>query len=749
MLAKSNGLDLKTHSSIVSKTATNVFNNIVSDETIKKRYEDVITYASLLHDIGKLTTSFQRFLLGKIKSPSLKFRHNEIGWAFVSKYLSMDFPNREIILNIIYWHHGISNRLGKNTNNEILDSIDEQSINNMLVYLIDCVGDNNINDDIEYSDSIISPLYYPNSDSFKSLLPVLQLCRSTVITADRISSDLMLESEVSNTMVDNYFNLNNEIKITKTKFDDSPRFKLQYDIINQANGTTLIKAPAGFGKTIMGVMWSLKYNKKVIWVVPRNTIAESAYISVVEEFSNLNINPSIQLILSGEVKKTNNKNLKLYDADVIITNIDNFLAPNFKNNILDLSSLLFGCTVIFDEYHELITDAPLMSLFINIMRVRHRLTNSNTLLLSATQLDCEYLWDTLSNKTIILPNKDTHYPAVHDKKYLLKTTTESVWVKPNTNSLVVKNTITSSQNEKRNNEYSLLLHSDFIDSKKEEDFNSLISNYNKKSEVNPNKPNVVGTHIIQASLDISFNNLYEVVLSPQSTIQRIGRCDRFGNCIGQSIITISKELPNGRENSRSIKSEISIKNILYNRNLSDTWFDFISEYNNKEVTLNELYVIYNRFNKTCDKQIKSYIQNRYDESFRNLSNIYPIKFDSKKGKSKVLTAGSNKLRSVNTEVFYIVEHENGEDWVGPFTKQILNNFDIEFNESGDISRRMFKTMKKLRDNNDERFEFNDMLDNKKYTTLDTVRRFAIKSNTPYIVYDRVYNDELGIIKKNN
>jgi hypothetical protein len=58
-------------------------------------------------------------------------------------------------------------------------------------------------------------------------------------------------------------------------------------------------------------------------------------------------------------------------------------------------------------------------------------------------------------------------------------------------------------------------------------------------------------------------------------------------------------------------------------------------------------------------------------------------------------------------------------------------------------------MKKLRDNNDERFEFNDMLDNKKYTSLDTIRRFAIKSNTPYIVYDRVYNDDLGIIKKNN
>jgi hypothetical protein len=37
--------------------------------------------------------------------------------------------------------------------------------------------------------------------------------------------------------------------------------------------------------------------------------------------------------------------------------------------------------------------------------------------------------------------------------------------------------------------------------------------------------------LLQASLDISFNDLYEDILSPQSTLQRIGRCDRFGNVL--------------------------------------------------------------------------------------------------------------------------------------------------------------------------------------------------------------------------
>ena len=71
--------------------------------------------------------------------------------------------------------------------------------------------------------------------------------------------------------------------------------------------------------------------------------------------------------------------------------------------------------------------------------------------------------------------------------------------------MVVKNTISSAQEEKLKGDYGLLLHSEFIKNKKESDFVSLLENYGKKSEMLENKPNVIGTHILQAPLDISFN----------------------------------------------------------------------------------------------------------------------------------------------------------------------------------------------------------------------------------------------------
>ena len=744
LLAKSNGLELNIQSQIVSETSRILFNNI-SDEQIISRYNNVVMFSSQLHDIGKLTTNFQNFLNNKVKKPNLKFRHNEIGWAFLSKYLTHDFKDKSLILNIVYWHHGISNQIGKHTDTEILSYLDEESVKNMLEYLIENVGEENINLDVEYSDSVNAPLFYPKEyETLQSLI----LCRSIVTTADRISSNLNELTQVSETLVDDYLSMSGCNEIIKCKYDGTARYNEQKDIVKQTNKTTIVKAPAGFGKTMIGLLWGLETNKKLIWVTPRNSVAESVYHSVLEELESLFITPSVQLILGGEIEKSNNDSTKMYDADIIITNIDNFLAPSFKNDVMDSSSLIFGCDVVFDEYHELITDAVLMSLFVNIMRVRHRLTNSKTLLLSATQINCEFLWDSLNNKSIILPNKETHYKAIHDKKYLLKLVRERPIINPNTSTLVVKNTISSAQEEKLNGEYDLLLHNEFIKYKKEKDFNKLLETYGKKSLISENKPNVIGTHILQASLDISFNHLFEDVLSPQSTVQRIGRCDRFGDCIGESVITIIKETPNGDINKKYIASQATIKNLLYTRNLSDAWFDFLLPYNNKKITLDELYVIYNDFNKKFNKEIQSYITSSHDESKSRLSSVYPVKFDNKNKKGKdILTAGSNKLRSLNNEIFYIVEHKNGVEWVGPFNKQMLKGFDEEFNENSGTLNRMFKTMVKIRNSNNEQFEFNDIIDDKKYKTIDAIRRLSKKSNTPYIVYDRYYDDNLGVVKR--
>jgi hypothetical protein len=56
-------------------------------------------------------------------------------------------------------------------------------------------------------------------------------------------------------------------------------------------------------------------------------------------------------------------------------------------------------------------------------------------------------------------------------------------------------------------------------------------------------------------------------------------------------------------------------------------------------------------------------------------------------------------------------------------------------------------MVKIRNSNNEQFEFNDIIDDKKYKTIDAIRRLSKKSNTPYIVYDRYYDDNLGVVKR--
>ena len=751
LLAKSNGLDISTHSKIVEDYALNLFSGIIKDTDLQYKFIDVIRYSSLLHDIGKLTNNFQKFLNNKKKKPGYKFRHNEIGWAFLSKYLSdsfCDYLTREMILNIVYWHHGISNKVASHTDTEILATLDEESINNMLLYLEECVDMFSINPVIDNT-PIKAPLYFPEDKILKTNLHNLNLLRSIVITADRTVSNLNEMPDSTTDLINSYLNMDNKVLVTNSKFDGTPRYELQKSIVKQIpeGRTTILKAPAGFGKTLLGVLWGFETNNKVIWVVPRNTIANSLYKSIIEEFNNLNVTTSIQLVLSGEIKKTNTPEVGLYESNIIVTNIDNYLAPDIKNNIMDSSGLLFGAKVIFDEFHELVTNAPLMSLFINIMKGRNLSTTSSTLLLSATPIECNHLWElgkfNTSKDTIILPSKESHYPAAHNKKYLINTLNSWQSPTPNSNTLSIINTIRGAQNEKLNAEYNFLIHSSFTEDYKDDKLNVLLDEYGKNGIISELKSNILGTHILQASLDISLGNLYETVLSPQSTLQRIGRVNRWGG-LTDATINIVKDV-----DDELTKSNNCVIGILYNRNLSDRWFDYISKYNGQYLTLDELYVIYNKFSLEAQDAVRKFVNDVYNTSSSYLSTIYPYKFDNLDNTEKVMTAGSNKLRSVNNEIFYIIKHQHKDEWVGPFTATLYKSPDIEFNEEGNTYNRMIKTMKILRDNNDERFEFNDLIDSKKYGgTIDRLRFAAKKINTPYIVYDRVYNDELGIIKLN-
>lgn len=732
--AKSDGTLLIKHSLDVSELAVYLYkSNFVANE----RLEEAIRLSGLLHDIGKGTKSMQDILNGVEVEEGTKYLHNEISWYICNKYLKCDRDILDITCNAVFFHHGLyNNPYGKGDyaykGNDISDNLlanDEQCIIELMKYLTS-------SDEIEERDEYAfeAPRFY---DTDKERNANFITARACLISADRLISKYPNLSMGEWMDISNSYNIDLNLDLESFDFAKEERYKEQRDIISNTERTTLIKAPAGFGKTLLGLLWVKKHNKRTIWVCPNNTVSKSVYKSLLNELERFkSCDVSVELYLTGERVDSNNDK-EVFTSDIIITNIDNYLSSTSNNTVFHRMYDVLSYNVIFDEYHELIGETPLFSLFIDMMYIRNRKTSSNTLLLTATPIPVNFLWESINTKTTILPSEDAHYKAVHNKKYHLNCSVGEVDLHiENSSTLSVYNSIKNSQRGKYLNPNSILFHSKFMDNTRDLLFNRLFEVYGKNSEVSENKINVISTHILQASLDISFKNLYESVISPEFTLQRIGRCNRWG------------EFEEGNINIRLLtdRSERAVKDTLYRDDLTANWFNYLCELGDT-ITLNELYIAYNNYNTINKDSISRFIRDKYQESVRSRNNIYPTKHSG--AKSDVMNANSNKLRSNGTEMFYIMKMHDSDSYSDIFSTPIMVSIDIDFSESGNTLNRMIKAMGSLLE--DQRFDYKSLLSvkaKKDRLTLDHVRRNARRSNTPYIAFDRYYHEIYGVINTN-
>jgi len=746
ILAKSDGTTLIDHSNNVSQVSIMIYRELTKNISLQQNHLLVLEIAGKLHDIGKCTKNFQNKL--KKNHPEedifdvisrIPYRHNEVGWAFLSKYLQLPNEILTLVLDLVYWHHGISNKLGGYNNFELLSKIPNTDIEIMVEYLKSVIDEEYINPTPELANTRNAPTYYsndPDTSSDKNMY--LLTLRASLNSADRLCSmtgNKQLSIDDVKSMIFNDDFDTNLIDITKHEYFGNERFQLQQSISNITKETTIIKAPAGFGKTLLGLLWMISQKKKILWVCPRNVVAISVFKTITQELKAFGANNvSVEVYVTGEVSmSTHNSNG--FESDIIITNIDNFLAPSVDNRHGNRICDILNFPVVFDEWHEFVSDTAMFSCFINIMRVRHRLTGSKTILLSATPIPINGFWDTIKSQTLILPNKDSHYPAPHKIPYKLNIV-DDLSAPDNSSTLIIYNSIQNVQLNKTNS--SNIIHSGYVDSDRNIKLNEIYQLYGKQSKRTNNKPNLYSGPLIRASLDISFQHLYESIVSPQYTLQAIGRCNRFGDYNDQCTINLSNQFDLGENN---------LKDILYSRNFTGTWFDFIKQYHGHDVTLDELYVLYNKFENTNQNTLIGYYKSKHHNSLTNLSKIHPIKYYNKKVKSDVKTIGSNKLRILNDGLFVIAKNNNQKTYCDPFSVEIYGGISEQFKERDyDVNiGKIISVMKELRNTNDTRFDYNNIIDDS-YHTMDDIRKAAKKSNTPYIRFDAVYDQTYGLIK---
>ena len=671
MLANSKGQDLIQHLRLVGIVAREMALFAGMDEELQRLCE----YAGYAHDLGKAVSWFQKYLKNSNgdEESSDKPLHHEVSWAYLASKFDRYDKYRPII-NAVYWHH--SRPIDDSGNyfesrEQILGELSDGDLKavDRVAKAFDWSKWFRVKEQVEQEseDEDVPNLFLRDERGGSKLNAQLLAVRTSLISADRYVSALSPEAfsdacsgrlTPEDLLINFKFTRPAVTPISPADYD-AKRFDIQVGCSESAfkEKSVIVKAPAGFGKTIVGVLWGLKSNKQFLWVCPRNAVAEAVYRNITRELKAMDLaDISVELHLTGERKASVGKREE-FCSDIVVTNIDTILRPMVDNRVADRLFIVLASPMVLDEFHEFASDQPLFAAFVTLMRARHRLCSDvKTLLLSATPMVMRQLWDADGQETVYLPNASSHYPAAHKGTYGISMI-DGIPTETEPGSLVVVNSVVRAQDLYRTMKMDHILHSRFTDDDRQRIMEAIFTGFGKGGDGVASGRKVVSALVIQAAMDVSFRNLYESICSPEFTLQRIGRCDRWGN--------FQQDNPQIHIMKVSDRNEDGAIRTVYDPALRKLWLDHLSEsLNGKEqITLDNLYQIYNSFYGLHQQDVKAYLKQKYGKGLDSLREYCPIKIKTK-GEKNERTKGGRNLRNPFGSYFFSVRTESG-NWLGP------------------------------------------------------------------------------------
>ena len=666
-----------------SKAVANIAREMALFLGLESKLVTLSFWGGLLHDIGKAIPGFQAFLNSEaVDEYSESFPlHHEISWAYAG---SKTGDSR--LLNVIYWTHGrpIHEDGGSYSDrDEILSRLTEKD-QNALEELWGVLGEGLT--DIEPMDPCATPdMYVSDGTGNKNTNSELLIVRSCIISADRYVAHVLNAEECSGVAEGNTKGIVESIVAGGIKGDiiscpegyDPVRYDIQNECakISQDSRTVVVRAPAGMGKTMIGVLWGLKRGRRVVWVCPRNVVAGAVYKNIITEIKALGLACKVELFLTGQRKECNfeppmivDDKTEEFDSDIVVTNIDSVLSPMVGNNATWRLFLTFGADIVLDEFHEFVSDAPMFAAFVIYMRARNRVaSNCSTLLLSATPMNLQHLWDTTDRPTKVLPDSNSHYPPAHGKSYEISFS--EGMPNPVGGALSLYNSVANAQEEYMKGHYDLLVHSKYTDADRKKVEDNLYSLFGKGGNGVESGKNVSAAPVVQAAMDVSFKQLGDSLCSPESTLQRIGRVCRWGELDGAGITFVDIDLYDNRSEAGAIQA-------LYDRDLRGKWIEFIkgSLAGKSSVILSDMYLIYNAFYKVHAKILLEYLRAQYKRGLEGspknkelgLVSFFPVRIPKVDDPSEKVLTGHRNLRNPTGSYFFSVKKVGtGNEWLGP------------------------------------------------------------------------------------
>ncbi len=451
------------------------------------------------------------------------------------------------------------------------------------------------------------------------------LIRSVVVTADRLVSSCSREDlkqhieektlhQVLELALIKERGLNLAIEACLDRFEqrypDSERNSQQSiaasKLAEEEIVVGVLNGAAGCGKTKIALEWALKTDvKKIIWVCPRVQVCQGLFNDLTSEAylpdARVEINTGEFKLIHQSGSTTETAEGMSFSGDVVITTIDQITNAIITHRHVDSLVAYMDSHVVFDEYHEYISMPAFNLLFAELVTCKKfQGNNAKALLVSATPNYC-FVEELLG----LNPHDIIGIESFNQSRYQIRfepfdetkqDENNPLFQLQPSNTFVISNTAINAQLSfisNQNNENSILLHSKFTKSDKQDLFNRVFDNFKEN-----------GSHqydllrsgpIVQASLNISCNKMITEFTHAENWLQRLGRLDRFGKntAVNEYITAIPEGLTTNSKQASRCANFLSSLNCLQS---AKAWHQFLqSEISEEPVTINQLYQLYKRF----------------------------------------------------------------------------------------------------------------------------------------------------------
>lgn len=760
-----NEVNLNEHSSTVCEVALIYLQGLGYN---KGSITDAVKIAALSHDMGKTMRPFQEYMrnhkeviIDEDDIELKKFpRHNEVSGVLLRTLAQWSDESygkaiEDVIIYSTMYHHNTFNNVSTlgdlYTIEELQDVCDyfnelykEYGVDH-LIHL--AVPEDLIPDAIEVGGESNFGLINPKASFVENrkIMSDFDIVFLTVRFADLCASQKR----------PSYFKKINNKTLSYSNYFDKVRWNIQKDIADRLYEMpySILEAPVGFGKTLIGIRYLLNSEKTGFWVCPDNNLTISTYNNIKRLLDKCgNHSVEVSLLVGGKWLTSIHE-----EADIVVTNIDTYLNGIFRNSRKALSFKCISSNTIFDEYHEyMMSSSPLSALFVSMVEARKGMGNLKTLLMSGTMINGPHYMNFPENK-VINADIEGNYGYGKDKKgrfhFISEEELYSLLEGHPKDTLIIHPDIKYCQETYKKYNTDFCIHSLFAEEDSERIIDEIFT-HNGQDAVN--EPSTVSsTSVMSRGYDVSFSKVILINPNPYMIEQSLGRLNRWDRfkigdiyiCISDKHLGIYKEV-----NPRNLSQKIYP---LWDKIYKPYINELSKQYDNKVVSLDELKERRMKFLSSPEhsevliakKNIENGFKMLYEAEIRKGNGIsqYKGENDIKHSTDKMDVRGNEISRFFSIQIdgepygtlsgpVNIPSYRFGEDF-------------LKLRKCGEI----IENARKYLVSHPTEAEFYDITDRQlKYSTklFDIMIDKAKSDNTPFIILnDYGYDKKFGFYKK--